>query len=274
MMRMPSRPDLEITSPSNPRLKQLVGLRRRRARDEVGVTIVEGFEELELALDAGVRPRTLFYCPELMQDADEQLRVVDDIRSSGVESIKVSRSAFEKVAYREGPDGFIALVPAVRAGLSDLELPTAPLLLVCEGLEKPGNLGAMLRTADAAGVDAVIAVDPVTDWGNPNVVRGSKGTVFSVPVASATLDETLTWLREGGIRLVATTPDTQTLHTDADLTGGVAIAVGTEKFGLTDEALRAADLRVRIPMHGQVNSLNASAAAAIVVYEAVRQRTR
>jgi len=274
MMRMPSRPDLEITSPSNPRLKQLVGLRRRRARDEVGVTIVEGFEELELALDAGVRPRTLFYCPELMQDADEQLRVVDDIRSSGVESIKVSRSAFEKVAYREGPDGFIALVPAVRAGLSDLELPTAPLLLVCEGLEKPGNLGAMLRTADAAGVDAVIAVDPVTDWGNPNVVRGSKGTVFSVPVASATLDETLTWLSEGGIRLVATTPDTQTLHTDADLTGGVAIAVGTEKFGLTDEALRAADLRVRIPMHGQVNSLNASAAAAIVVYEAVRQRTR
>jgi TrmH family RNA methyltransferase len=130
----------------------------------------------------------------------------------------------------------------------------------------------MLRTADAAGVDAVIAVDPVTDWGNPNVVRGSKGTVFSVPVASATLDATLGWLRGHGIRLVATTPDTETLHTDADLTGGVAIAVGTEKFGLTDEALRAADLRVRIPMHGNVNSLNASAAAAIVVYEAVRQR--
>src|SRR5690606_20790202 len=108
-----------------------------------------------------------------------------------------------------------------------------PMLLVCEGLEKPGNLGAMLRTADAAGVDAVIAVDPVTDWGNPNVVRGSKGTVFSVPVASASLAETLEWLRERDIRLVATTPDTETLHTDADLTGGVAIAVGTEKFGLT-----------------------------------------
>ena len=185
----------------------------------------------------------------------------------------MSRAAFEKVAYREGPDGFLALVPSVRAGLADLDLPDAPLVLVCEGLEKPGNLGAMLRTADAAGVDAVIAVDPVTDWGNPNVVRGSKGTVFSVAVASATLDETLEWLGENGIRLIATTPDTETLHTGADLTGGVAIAVGTEKFGLTDEALRAADVRVRIPMHGQVNSLNASAAAAIVVYEAVRQRS-
>lgn len=274
MRRMPSRPDLEITSPANPRLKQLVGLRRRRARDETKVTVVEGFEELGLAMDAGVRPRTLFYSPDLMLDVEEQMQVVDDVRASGVETIKVSRAAFEKVAYREGPDGFIALVPSVRAGLADLELPSAPLLLVCEGLEKPGNLGAMLRTADAAGVDAVIAVDPVTDWGNPNVVRGSKGTVFSVAVASATLDETLEWLGERGIRLIATTPDTETLHTDADLTGGVAIAVGTEKFGLTDEALRAAEVRVRIPMHGQVNSLNASAAAAIVVYEAVRQRAK
>ena len=273
MSRMPSRPDLEITSPANPRLKQLVALRRRRARDEAGVTVVEGFEELGLALDAGVRPRTLFYSPELMLDPDSQARVVDDVRASGVETVRVSRAAFEKVAYREGPDGFLALVPAVRAGLADLELPAEPLVLVCEGLEKPGNLGAMLRTADAAGVDAVIAVDPVTDWGNPNVVRGSKGTVFSVPVASASLDATLGWLRAHGIRLVATTPDTETLHTDADLTGALAIAVGTEKFGLTDEALRAADVRVRIPMHGSVNSLNASAAAAIVVYEAVRQRT-
>ncbi|PRY55659.1 TrmH family RNA methyltransferase [Knoellia remsis] len=269
---MPSRPDLEITSPANPRLKQVVGLRRRRARDDAGLTVVEGFEELTLAIGAGVRPRTVFYAPELMLDADAQLALVDDARRDGVETIRVSRSAFGKMAYREGPDGFLALVPAVRRSLADLDLPDAPLLLICEGLEKPGNLGAMLRTADAAGVDAVIAVDPVTDWGNPNVVRGSKGTVFAVPVASATLGETVDWLREGGIRLVATTPDTDALHTDTDLTGGVAIAVGTEKFGLTDEALAAADARVRIPMHGAVNSLNASAAAAIVVYEAVRQR--
>ena len=264
--------DLHLTSPANPRLKSLAALRRRRGREESGRTLVEGYEELSLALDAGVLPESLYYCPELMLDPATQTRVVDEVRGRGVDTVQVSRAAFEKVAYREGPDGFLALVPAVRAGLADLDLPGEPLILVCEGLEKPGNLGAMLRTADAAGVDAVIAVDPVTDWGNPNVVRGSKGTVFSVPVASATLDATLGWLRAHGIRLVATTPDTETLHTDADLTGAHAIAEGTEKFGLTDEALRAADVRVRIPMHGSVNSLNASAAAAIVVYEAVRQR--
>ena len=157
--------------------------------------------------------------------------------------------------------------------LGDLDLPPDPLVLVCEGLEKPGNLGAVLRTADAAGVAAVVAADPVTDWGNPNVVRASKGTVFSVPVASATIEEVVVWLRRNGIRLIATTPDTDTAHTDVDYRGGVAIAVGTEKQGLTDAALTAADARVRIPMVGRVNSLNAATAAAVVVYEAVRQRS-
>lgn len=274
MTRMPSRPDLEITSPANPRLKQLVALRRRRARDEAGVTVVEGFEELGLALDAGVRPRTLFYSPELMLDPEEQERVIDEVRASGVETVRVSRAAFEKVAYREGPDGFLALVPAVRAGLADLELPPSPLVLVCEGLEKPGNLGAMLRTADAAGVDAVVAADPVTDWGNPNVVRASKGTVFALPVASATTAAALAWIAAHDIRLVVTTPETDLLHTDVDYSGRVAIAVGSEKHGADDTLLEAATHRVRIPMHGKANSLNVAASAAIVLYEAVRQRSR
>src|SRR5690606_36612284 len=133
-------------------------------------------------------------------------------------------------------------------------------------------LGAMLRTADAAGVSAVIAVDPVPDWSNLNVVRGSKGTVFSVPVAAASTGETVTWLRGRGVRTVATTPDTEVWHTDVDLTGAVAVLVGTEKHVLTDDALEQADLRVRIPMNGMVNSLNVATAAAIVLYEAVRQR--
>jgi len=131
----------------------------------------------------------------------------------------------------------------------------------------------VLRTADAAGVAAVVAADPVTDWGNPNVVRSSKGTVFSVPVAAASTEEVLAWLRRNGIRLVATTPDTETSHTAVDYRGAVAIAVGTEKEGLTDVALDAADARVRIPMVGRVNSLNAATAAAVVVYEAIRQRS-
>ena len=160
---------------------------------------------------------------------------------------------------------------ALPADLDDL-LGSIPLVLVCQGVEKPGNLGAILRTADAAGVSAVVAADPVTDWGNPNVVRGSKGTVFSVPVAAAPTSETLEWLRDKNIPLIATTPDTDVMHTDIDLSGPVAVAVGTEKYGLTDEMLGAATSRVRIPMVGQVNSLNVATSAAIVLYEAMRQR--
>lgn len=266
--------DLLITSSANPRLKALVRLRRRRTRDESGLTLAEGFEELELAVAAGVRPRTVFHCRELMLDPDRQERLVDDLRASGVETIALSRGAFEKVAYREGPDGFLAVLPRLGTTLEDLHVPEDAFLLVAEGIEKPGNLGSMLRSAEAAGVHAVIAVDPVTDWGNPNVIRGSKGAVYAVPVVSTTLPELLAWSRARGIRLVATTPDTESLHTDADLSGPIAIAVGTEKYGLTDEVLTAADARVRIPMAGEINSLNAGVAAAVVLFEAVRQRVR
>ncbi|TWP38173.1 TrmH family RNA methyltransferase [Leekyejoonella antrihumi] len=261
-----------ISSAANPRLKTLAGLRRRRHREETGLTLLEGYDELRLALDAGLRPRTLLHCPELMLDAPTQSVLVRELAEGGVETLRLSRAAFEKVAYREGADGFLAVVRAIDRAPSDLSLPVDPLLLVAEGVEKPGNLGAMLRTADAAGVDAVIAADPVTDWGNPNVVRSSKGTVFSVPVATASTDDTLAWLSRVGAHLVAATPDTDVLHTDVDLTGPVAIAVGTEKHGLTDRVLDAAAVRVRIPMVGKANSLNVATSAAIVLYEAVRQR--
>ena len=265
-------PDLHLTSATNPRLKGLVGLRKRRTRETEGLTLVEGYDELGLALDAGVRPQTLYVCDELMLDAARQHDVIDAARTAGAEIVTVARQAFERVAYREGPDGFLAVVPSVNAHPRMLDLPAYPLLLVAEGVEKPGNLGAMLRTADAVGVDGVIAADPVTDWGNPNVVRGSKGTVFSVPVAAAPTSETLEWLRDNDIPLIATTPDTDVMHTDIDLSGPVAVAVGTEKYGLTDEMLGAATSRVRIPMVGQVNSLNVATSAAIVLYEAMRQR--
>lgn len=263
---------LRITSPANPRLKALAALRRRRGREDTGRTLLEGYDELGLALAAGVRPVTLFVCDELMASPEQQQDVVSAAVAAGAELVELSRGAFEKVAYREGADGFLAVVPAVGVAPQDLRLAADPLLLIAEGVEKPGNLGAMLRTADAAGVDAVVAADPVTDWGNPNVVRASKGTVFSVPVAAASTTATLGWLAAHGVRLVATTPDTDTVHSDADLTGPVAIAVGTEKFGLTDEVLDAADVKVRIPMVGKANSLNVSTSAAIVLYEAVRQR--
>jgi TrmH family RNA methyltransferase len=264
--------DLIITSAANARLKSLTALRRRRTREETGTTLIEGYEELSLALDAGVLPRTIYYCPELMLEPVVQQDVVRRVAAQGVETVQLGRVAFEKVAYREGPDGFLAVVDSVVRSCADLTVGPAPLTLLCQGVEKPGNLGAMLRTADAAGVEAVIAADPVTDWGNPNLVRASKGTVFSVPVASDSTEATLAWLRDNGIALVATTPDTDLDYTDVDYTGPVAISVGAEKYGLTGEILAAADYKVRIPMVGRANSLNVATSAAIVLYEAVRQR--
>jgi TrmH family RNA methyltransferase len=273
--------ELTITSASNPRLKGLLGLRRRRTREETGQTLVEGYEEIGLALSAGVRPGTVYVCEELFspagragsQDIGHQSDLLARLRGDRVEVVHLSRSAFEKVSYREGPDGLIAVVDRVGVRLDDLRVDGSDhLTLLSQGVEKPGNLGAMLRTADAAGVDAVIAADPVTDWGNPNVVRASKGTVFAVPAASATTAETLDWLTAHDVRLVVTTPETDLLHTDVDYTGRVAIAVGSEKHGADRTLLDAATHRVRIPMHGKANSLNVAASAAIVLYEAVRQR--
>jgi TrmH family RNA methyltransferase len=266
--------ELIITSPANARLKSLVALRRRRVREEQGLTLIEGYDELSLALDAGVVPRTVYYCPELMLDPGVQLDVVQRVAAHGSDVQELGRVAFEKVAYREGPDGFLAVVGSVVRTCADLRVGPEPIVLICQGVEKPGNLGAMLRTADAAGVEAVIAADPVTDWGNPNLVRASKGTVFSIPVASASTAQTLIWLSENGISLAATTPDTNVDYTDLDYTEPIAIAVGAEKYGLTDEILAAAAYKIRIPMAGRANSLNVATSAAVVIYEAVRQRRR
>jgi RNA methyltransferase, TrmH family len=262
--------DLEITSPANPRIKQLVALRRRRAREQAAVTLVEGRAEIELALTAGVRPRALYYCPALA--SPDSLALADRAAAVGGEVIEVSRPVFEKISYREGPDGWLAVVPSVVSALDKLELGPRPLVLICAGLEKPGNLGAILRTADAAGVAAVITADPVTDWGNPNVVRASKGTVFSVPVAAGTSAQVLGWIAGHGLAIVAATPDAKQLVTEVDLTGPTAIAVGAEQTGLSSEWLERADCRVRIPMFGRADSLNVSTSAAIIAYEAVRQR--
>lgn len=264
--------ELHITSAANPRVKALVALRRRRVREDQGHTVVDGVAECGLAMDAGAFPETLFHCPELFPADGGHRELVARARAAGTPTVRLSREAFERASYREGPDGILALLPSPGTTLDQLPVTAEPFLLVCEQIEKPGNLGAMLRTAEAAGVDAVIAVDPVTDWSNPNVVRASKGTVFSVPVTTTTLAELTPWLGAHGIPLIATTPDTDLLHTDVSYAGPVAIAVGAESVGLTRAALAAARHRVRIPMAGHVNSLNAATAAAIVVYEAVRQR--
>ncbi len=260
-----------LTSLQNPRVKAVVALRDRRERDRSGVMRVEGFEELSLALASGARLRALFYCPQLFATPD-QIDLVERIAAMGVDVYEATVEVFGKMAYREGPDGWLAVCDTLATRLDDISLSTVPFLIVAEAVEKPGNLGAMLRTADAVGVDAVLAAAPITDWGNPNIVRASKGAVFSVPVAAASTMETLDWLRERGIAIVAATPAATALYTDVDLRGPIAIAVGAEKHGLSDSFLAAADIQVRIPMWGRVNSLNVSIATALLAYEALRQR--
>lgn len=260
-----------ITSKQNPKIKAVAKLRQRREREKTSLTLVDGYEELVIAVAGKAQIEALYYCPELMGD-EEQRRQLMSYLNSGIEAYELTRDVFEKVAYREGPDGWLAVVKAPKTDLASLKLRANPLILVCETIEKPGNLGAMLRTADAAGVDAVISVTGVTDWGNPNIVRASKGAVFAVPVANATLDEAYKWLKERDIAIIASTPDTTTVYTDTDMRGGVALTVGSEKYGHTGAWLQMANARVRIPMAGLVNSLNVATSAALLLYEAVRQR--
>ena len=261
----------DITSTANPRIKQVQRLRRRRDRDDTGHTLVEGFEELLLALSAGVAPFTVFRCPELTEPGEwEALSRLSSFDAGQL--VTVSPAVFQRLAYRESPDGWVAVLPAPGSRLADLDPLDAPLILICDGVEKPGNLGAMLRTADAAGVTAVVATDPGTDWANPNVVRASKGAVYTVPVVAAAAEELVGWLAEREIPVVATTPDASTVYTQLDLSGPLAVAVGSEKYGLSDAWLTAATQRALIPMRGRIDSLNVSTSAAILLYEAVRQR--
>ncbi len=233
--------------------------------------LVEGYDELALALASGLKPRELFCCPQLFREAAKG-ELLERARQSGAEIIEVSSRVFEKIAYRENPDGWLAIVPAIHRTLADLQLGANPLLIVAEAVEKPGNLGAILRSSDAAGVDGLILCDPTIDLGNPNVVRSSRGALFTLPVAEASSEEALAWLRERKIAIVAATPEANALYTEVNLRGPVAIVVGTEKEGLSAVWREGTDVAARIPMVGRVNSLNVAVAATLFAYEAIRQR--
>lgn len=262
----------ELTSPSNPKIKYVVKLRSCSTREETGEMIVEGFRECRRALDNGYRPRAIFHCPDLYLKNENESRLVADAERAGADVFACSKAAFVKMAYKERPDGLLMTGPHVAKRLCDLTLPPNALVIVTESIEKPGNLGTILRSADAAKVAAVIVCDRTTDIHNPNVVRASTGTMFSVPVVEASSEEALEWLKAKGFKILAATPHAEKLHFEVDLTGNVAIALGAEQYGLTARWMDGAELRVRIPMLGLADSLNVSAAATILVYEAVRQR--
>ena len=271
MMR--SMPSPTLASPSNPRIKSIARLRDRRERESTGLTVVDGAREVRRALESNVDIVEAFICEPLLAGEDARV-ALDALRNGRVPITATTEQAFAKIAFGDRAEGLLVVVRAQTRTLDDLALPGEPLLVVVEGVEKPGNLGAILRSADGAGADALIAASPRTDLANPNVIRASAGTIFAVPTAAAPTSDVIDWLVDRRIRAVAARVDAERSYTDVDLTGPLAIVLGTETLGLTD-AWHAADVEaVRLPMHGVADSLNVSVAAAVLLYEARRQRDR
>ena len=256
-----------ITSAQNPKLKRLLALQEKsRLRREEGVFVVEGRRELEHCVAAGFAVESVFICPEILE---LPTGVVPDKQG---QQFYLTKELYAKVAYREGTEGIIAEVKAKYLGLEDLKLKANPLVMVLEGVEKPGNLGAVLRSADAAGADAVIICDPLTDLYNPNLIRASIGAVFTVPVVCCSSEEAIAFLKARGIRILTAQLQDSSPYYDVDMRTGTALVMGTEATGLTPVWRTAADAHILIPMLGRLDSLNVSVSAAILLYEAVRQR--
>lgn len=255
-----------ITSMQNPKIKQLGLLQQKSSeRKKRGLFVVEGLRELEHCVESGFEVDTLFLCSEV-NAASLSLPIPESRR------VAVSKEVYEKIAYRGSTEGVIAEVKSRVLHLSDIPLKANPLVCVLESVEKPGNLGAILRSADAAGADAVVVCDPLTDLFNPNLIRSSLGGIFSVPCVACSSEECISWLKRNGIRILTAQLQDSHLYYDTDMTGGTAIVMGTESTGLTPVWREAADAHILIPMLGKLDSLNVSVSAAILLFEAVRQR--
>jgi len=253
-----------ITSTQNPRIKHLLLLQQKSAQRKAdGLFVVEGRREVEHCLEAGFKIRTAFVCEEIGSPPS---------LPEEVEIISVSSNVYERIAYRGGTEGIVAVVEARRMELRDLKLSASPLIVVLESVEKPGNLGAVLRSADAAGADAVIVCDPLTDLYNPNLIRSAVGAAFTVPCVTCSTEECIAFFKEKGIQILTAQLQDSKLYYDTPMTGPTAIVMGTEATGLTDQWRQAADAHIRIPMLGRLDSLNVSISAAILLFEAVRQR--
>ena len=258
-----------ITSAQNPKIKTLLALQEKsKERKKTGLFVVEGRRELLHCIEAGYEPYAVFFCPEIISEADfNEIAARCDCTFH-----EIPQHLYDKVAYRGGTEGVIAELHCKEMTLESLALPENPLVAVLEAVEKPGNLGAVLRSADASGADAVIVCDPLTDMYNPNLIRSSIGAIFTVPVATASSEDTIAWLKEKGIRIYTAQLQDSEWYYDTDMRGGTAIVMGTEATGLTDVWRKAADAHIKIPMMGKLDSLNVSVSAAILMFEAVRQR--
>ncbi len=265
--------DFFISSIHNPRIKRLLQLEQKSSeRKACKMFIVEGKREILHCIQAGYALNTCFYCPEYL-GIGENADILSRLPGS-VQRAEVSAEVYNKIAYRESTEGIIAEVNTPQKTLSDLALGENPLIIVLESVEKPGNLGAVLRSADAAGVDALIICDPLTDLYNPNLIRSSIGAIFTVPTVACSSQECIDFLKGKGIQILTAQLQDSHLYYDYDMTRGTAIIMGTESTGLSDIWREAADAHIRIPMLGKMDSLNVSISAAVLMYEAVRQRNK
>lgn len=260
-----------ITSPQNQRVKDAVKLRDRRGRTKQGRIIVDGCREIRLAHRSGVTWVEVFACEELCNE--EATRLLHEVEGAGAPVIHVSAQVLEKLAFGDRTEGIVAVAQTPGVALDDIQLPADPLICVLENVEKPGNVGAVLRSADAAGVSAVLIADGGTDIYNPNTIRASLGSVFSVPVVGNSSRQTLDWLTQQKLQIFAARIDGATHYTEADYRGAATIVLGSEAAGLSPIWSGENVTSIFLPMRGEVDSLNISATASVLFFEALRQRT-
>ena len=261
----------QVVSPSNPRVRAAAALRDRRERERTGRIVIDGARELIRAEQAGVAIETVFVCRSLCRSA-ACAELLGRLGPTDPRVVEVSEAAFAKLAFGDRAEGLVGVAARPDLDLAAVSLPTDPLVAVVEAVEKPGNLGAIARSADGAGAHALIVADPRTDPYNPNAIRASLGTIFSLPVAAASGVETLVWLRDLGARIVVARVDANEIYTEVDFGGPVAIVLGSEAEGLSDAWVGPGVVAVRLPMLGVADSLNVSVAAGVLLYEARRQR--
>ena len=266
---------MNITSSQNEKIKKVVKLKNKNKREKLSLFLIEGYREIFRALSSKIEFESLFVCDDFFLGSNEE-KLIEKLKRKNIPIYNCKKDVFKKISYRDRPDGLLAIAKPFKHTFKDLEKVLShkkkAFLVIVEAIEKPGNLGTILRSSDAAGVDAVLVADPKTDIFNPNVVRASIGTLFSQMIIVEETDKIFKFLKEKKIQIVATTPHAKKIYTKIDLTKSVAIAMGTEQYGLSDTWMKKADIKVKIPMLGIADSLNVASATTILLYETQRQR--
>jgi TrmH family RNA methyltransferase len=260
----------KITSAKNSRIHEVLELRERKTRSATNSIIVEGVREISRAQESKIKFKEIYFCPDFLED--EAKKLLENIIKTKMSAFDVTKEIFAKIAFGDRQEGLLAICEKPKKSFADIKMSKNPLFVVVERLEKPGNLGAILRSCDGAGVDGLILCDGRVDGYNPNVIRSSIGTVFSVNMVEASNDETLSFLKKNHVAICASLPEDKTTYTQINFKLPSAIVLGSEQEGLSDFWIKHADCKLKIPMYGKADSLNVSTTAAILIYEAIRQR--